>query len=881
MTATRRGGVEDEARSCAAPASWPSSTSSLRTATISSSASIASCDGQPFRSAQPVHRLTLGQEPLHQRDHPPSNTLYSRATSLLDRPSTTTADHQPSHRHQPLPHPRCARCLATGVNYLVNSESLSAHESTGRARQQFMRRQRGATQCTLGARVPHLPKCGSVARRCDLTDLTGDSLSREGVCRRPPLCDRSVRRVVETQSLGRRRLCVVGTGGIVAVLFSDIVRSTELWSSLGGADAEALRSRHHHACVAAVEQAGGSVVKNLGDGLMATFPTVSAALDAAVGLQQTTAVVGRATSTTALELRVGLALGEAWTENGDWFGVPVVEAARLCAAAQPGQILVADNALTFVRGSSHKWSSVGLLTLKGLPDPVSASAVRWDDTTRGTVPLPPLVQHHRSDLAFVGRADAMRILLDANAQSRRVHLVVVTGEPGIGKTRLVSELAREVHAEGAIVLAGSCDESSIVPYQPFTEAFRFLAPRRPTSEVPKALACLIPAVAQDLGAPEAGDSPFDRLALADGVVEWLVSLAVTAPVVLILDDLHWASLETLNLVRHVVKSADDERILIVATYRDTDLDRAHPLANALADWRRLGQTPRVSLTGLGATDVEDLLRAQGGGELDDDGRRLAAALHAETEGNAYFVDQVLAYLIETGRLGPDGERWTHVVEVAELGLPQGVREVVGRRLSQLSTLANELLSLAAVAGRTFDPEVVRTALSSRTDDVLDALDEAVSAQLIREESDAVNRYAFTHSLVRQTLLDEVGALRRARLHQRIASAIEECYPADDPGHAAEVTSHLLEAAAVGELDRAIDLLLANRSRFDPATQLELAERALVAADELGTDPTRLAGMNIVVAENSAHRHGRRRTDRDRCGSSDRASARDRRSRAFR
>ena len=131
----------------------------------------------------------------------------------------------------------------------------------------------------------------------------------------------------------------MGTGGIVAVLFSDVVSSTDFWSSLVGGDAEALRSRHHRACVTAVVESGGSVVKNLGDGLMATFPTVSAALEAAVGLQQTTVLVARATSNRPLELRVGVALGEAWTESGDWFGVPVVEAARLCASAEPGQIL--------------------------------------------------------------------------------------------------------------------------------------------------------------------------------------------------------------------------------------------------------------------------------------------------------------------------------------------------------------------------------------------------------------------------------------------------------------------------------------------------------------------------------------------------------------
>lgn len=262
---------------------------------------------------------------------------------------------------------------------------------------------------------------------------------------------------------------------------TDLVSSTELATRLGHDAYEALRLEHFSALRAAVTEHNGVEVKTTGDGLMLSFTSTADAVTCAVAMQQATAKQdgqGRGSGTRdpacpATEIRVGVSSGEATNEDSDLYGPPVVEAARLCAAAAAGQILVSDLVRMLARGKGHTFSSVGELTLKGLPEAVPASEVAWEPIAAAGVPLPPRLTTTQP-VAMVGRASEQEVLARAWAQAKdgQRQVVLLSGEPGIGKTRLATETARAAHAEGAVVLLGTCDEDVNLPYQPFVEVLR-------------------------------------------------------------------------------------------------------------------------------------------------------------------------------------------------------------------------------------------------------------------------------------------------------------------------------------------------------------------------------------------------------------------------
>ncbi|HUC33864.1 MAG TPA: adenylate/guanylate cyclase domain-containing protein, partial [Ilumatobacteraceae bacterium] len=267
------------------------------------------------------------------------------------------------------------------------------------------------------------------------------------------------------------------SGGLVAVAFSDVVSSTELWSRLGDARADDVRRRLHLASEEAVVAVGGTLVKDLGDGVMATFPTASASIEGAVGLQQACASVARQMAVPELQLRVGVSIGEAYREGDDWHGVPVVEAARLAAVADDGQVLVTDAVLLLARQLAHATTPLGTRELKGLPEPVRVTSIDWSPLATSDVALPSFLRRHDGDLPFTGRSAAVQQLRDSFDGAVARHLVLVSGEPGIGKTRLVGEFATEVAERGALVLALAYEEGADVYHRSLGRALRTLAQR--------------------------------------------------------------------------------------------------------------------------------------------------------------------------------------------------------------------------------------------------------------------------------------------------------------------------------------------------------------------------------------------------------------------
>ena len=656
--------------------------------------------------------------------------------------------------------------------------------------------------------------------------------------------------------------------GTATVLFTDLVASTELRARLGEETADRLGREHDRLLGECVAAHGGTVVKGLGDGVMASFTGAADGVGAAVAIQQAVEKHGRTHPDQRFQVRVGISAGDVAWKDGDCFGTPVVEAARLCASAGAGQIFVADLVRVLARGrGGFQFDAIGELELKGLPEPVPACQVGWLPLEEGgsALPLPGLLVAGTATV-YVGRRDLMNRLNRAwaDAQGGASRMVLLAGEPGIGKTRAAAEVARLAHAGGASVLYGRCDESLAVPYQPFGEALSWflshagdvrLAAR--LGVYPGELMRLDPnlgAKVPGLAEPVSSDPHTEQYRLLEAVSSWLVDASQRSGLVLVLDDLHWAAAPTLAMLVHLVRACTDDsagaRMLVVGTYRDTDLDRLHPLTGTLADLRRIPLVERIPVLPLDADEVTALVQAAAGHVLDHDALALATAVHAETEGNPFFVGEVLRHLVETGAVRREGDRWI-VRDVHRLSIPEGVREVVGRRLSRLSDQANSVMSVASVLGRDLDIRVLALVVDCGEDTLLDALDEAARARIVEEAGADVWR--FTHALVRSTLYEELSTTRKRRLHRKAADALEKLHPDD----LTALAYHTLEAGSdSGDYHRAIsyaigagDQALAARATGDA---LRLFNQALELLEE---DDDDLLRSDALRGRGTAHHHG--------------------------
>jgi len=601
-----------------------------------------------------------------------------------------------------------------------------------------------------------------------------------------------------------------GESATVALVFCDLVESTALAVELG-AGADEVRHLVFDALRTEVSAHRGTEVKNLGDGLMVSFLGVVDAVRSARGMQQQVDALARS-SGLRLALRVGVAVGEATFEDGDWFGTPVVEAARLCAAAAPGQILASDVVRVLLGTRSEMvLTPVGELTLKGLPAPVAASSVRWDALEERSRKLPlPRAFALAPRFPLAGRAEQAERLRTAwkEAAAGTCRTGRIAGEPGVGKTRLAAELARAVDEDGAFVLLGRCDDGIGMPYQPFVEALSHVVGHASDADLPSLLGAgagelcrLVPEIGSRIAgvSPTQADPESERYLLFEAVATCLSSLAQVAPVLLVLDDLHWAAEQTLRLLRHVLRSERSSSLLLLVTYRDTEVDRTHPLGALLADLRRDEGVDRLSLHGLDDEGIVELVERATGRELNDQARALARAVREETGGNPFFAIEVLVSLAERGSIyqGADGV-WRSDVAVEHLGIPEGVKEVVGQRLSALPPSCDSVLHVAAVAGQEFELDLVARMVGDDLEGVIDALESARAAGLLDDLGGRPVRYRFAHALVQQTLLDEIPTARRLRTHRAAAEAIEELRASSMERYLAALARHWYEAGTEPE-----------------------------------------------------------------------------------
>ena len=604
-------------------------------------------------------------------------------------------------------------------------------------------------------------------------------------------------------------------GRTLTVLVADIVESTRLNTGLGAERADEVRRMIFGRFDDATVVHAGTLIKTMGDGCLVTFPGASEGV--AAGVDMVLSLERLARQVTGLKLRVGIAVGDVTEDNGDVFGDAVVIASRLCSAAAPGQVLTTDlvRELAGSRGN-FEWERVGDLFLKGIEEPVATSAARAvrEKTTRLRMPHP---LRSRPGELFVGRVEQMETLNNAWKESitDRRRTVLVVGEPGVGKTRLVAAHARKVDENDGLVLFARCAEDLAVPYQPFADALRVSienAPRDLLADHFIACGGELRRLFPDLyGPPPTEGSPeLERLRLFDAVSDFLVRLAREQPVTLVLDDIHWAAAVTLQLLKHLITDETPAPLLILATYRDTEIDRRHPLALMLGDIASKDVVERVHLAGLNEFEMEWLIEAASGDDIDDDGINLARALYERTSGNPFFASQILRHMAEAGALVHGIGGWEG--RTADLDLPDGVLEVVGRRLSRLGEETTETLALAAVAGQTFTRAVL--ARAAGIDDVDGPLEDAVRSRLLNDNG--VGRYTFAHAIVRDALLGELTTLELARRHHSIAMAMLDVH-GTDVDHVHDLAFHFCEAALVGDVK--------NIARFSVAAADECIRRA--------------------------------------------------------
>ena len=455
------------------------------------------------------------------------------------------------------------------------------------------------------------------------------------------------------------------------------------------------------------------------------------------------------------------------------------------------------------------------------------------------------------------------------AREGRGHAVLLSGEPGAGKTRLAREITIQAAVDGALVLSGGCYEyEAATPYLPFVEAFRRWTReeenddklRELLGDAATQIAKLAPEIETRLG-PFPGRQALaaheERLLFFDSVAQVFSNIARKQSLLFYADDLHWADHGTLWLLSHLLRNLRDQRVLIIGAYRETELDRTHPLAKSLVDWNRERLITRIVLRRFNESETGDQLGALLGENVSGE---FAVAVHRETEGNPFFVEEVLKALIEGGSVRRESGRW-HRCDMAQLMIPQSVKEAIGNRLNRVSQNCNDVLRVAAILGKVFTFEELSAAAEQNEDTLLDALDEAANAQLIAAGSG--DSFSFTHDKIREVLYEELNPIRRRRLHRHVAEGLERnrgkfhCVPCAveklahhyiQAGDLARGLEYAKQAAAEAEKVFALDEAVAAYTRArDCAEGLGLTEEQLAQEEAIGR-AFRLHGDTLLAAE---------------------------------
>ncbi|MEJ8823825.1 AAA family ATPase [Variovorax humicola] len=607
---------------------------------------------------------------------------------------------------------------------------------------------------------------------------------------------------------------------LTAILAADAVGFSRLMAADDDATVAALDAartvfRQH------VKAHHGRVIDMAGDSVLAVFEAATGAVDAALAVQQALRRSDEAIAEDRrMRFRIGVHLGDVVEkEDGTVYGDGVNVAARLQALAEPGGITVSDAVRGVVRGRvDARFVDRGDQQLKNIATPIHAFAIdlgqdpgsaavaglqaRGDTIAREEAPSAAQRPPTRPAGLFVGRRQEIAQLAKAleGARLGRGQIVLLAGSGGMGKTRLAQEMAARAEQDGVPVLWGRClEEPGAPPYWPWRQLIRSYlrgsGDPRPVETLGAGLAdiaSIVPEVGEAFALKPSGagaqtvDTAQSRFQLFDAVAGFWRRAARRVSLVLIFEDLHWADATSLRLFAFLAAELEDSALLLIGTYRDTELSRQHPLFDTLGELARSPMFRRIELAGLSDRETEEFIAAATG---ESASAHLASAIHARTEGHPLFLEETMRFMTETRAPNARGGSMDEVLQK----IPTGVREVIGKRLNRLTVSASRLLSIAACIGRVFELELLAELDTDKSEDeVLVALEEALAVRLI-EPVPQTQQFRFSHALIRECIYDEMLGLRRARLHLRIAEMLEARFGSDNPTVLPQLAYHFSEA----------------------------------------------------------------------------------------
>jgi len=596
---------------------------------------------------------------------------------------------------------------------------------------------------------------------------------------------------------------VEGGRALRTLVFTDIVDSTGHVARLGDAAWRDLLQRHDEALNELTREHGGRLVAKAGDGMFVAFESPRAALAWAA------AACGEVTSL-GLSVRVGLHTGECELLGDSLVGMAVHVAARVSALAGPDQVLASRTVRDLVAGSEVELVDRGCHDLRGIPGEWQLFALRAPtlevegpvaaDPAKVSAAEPsPHAADGRPSASLLGRDRELAELRQALAEAERGRgtLFLLSGEPGVGKTRLADAVSAAAIERGGQALWGRCWEAGGAPaFWPWVQVLRSYARGGRADAMLERLGPAAQPLGQlvpELGQSSGGDAEFEsedaRFVLFNAVTAFLREAGREAPLVVVLDDLHAADEPSLLLLDFLAHEIRDAPIVAIATYRPLEVDGSHVIGRLTRD----GNV--VPLSGLAEADVKRFVEERTGLESDS----LARELHRATEGNPFFVEELVRLLVAEGRL-----EWPDELLSGAVPVPDSVREAINRHLAPLPDEPLEVLRLAAVLGKEFTFAALERISELPPDRLLRTLDRVISNGLVAEEVTVLGGYRFVHALVREVLYDGLGSTARVELHRRVAEGLESLYAQDPEPHLAELAHHFLLAAPGGDLERAMD-----------------------------------------------------------------------------
>ncbi|HSS92735.1 MAG TPA: ATPase, T2SS/T4P/T4SS family [Candidatus Dormibacteraeota bacterium] len=590
--------------------------------------------------------------------------------------------------------------------------------------------------------------------------------------------------------------------GTVTIMFTDVEGSTQMLSSRGFTTSHEIMKAYESIMEEKITEHAGRRIKGLGDGVMVSFGSTRHAVECAIEIQRAIAEYSKQNPERKLKIRIGINTGEVVEEAGDIFGAAVNVAARVAGKAKGGQILVSEVVRELVGPVSEmKFGYRGRYKLKGFPD-----RFRLHDVTPGEAPSPTPVLPGGD--GFVGREQErldIRMTLDRGATGSG-GMLFLAGAPGIGASRLASEVAAEAAKKGWWVLSGRSTEQDTEPLGAFRDVLTVAAASSTAKALQEAvgengplLAQLVPGLRQKVrGMGAAPDLPANELreTLFKAVFEFLTACQGAKPMLLVLDDLQWADDETVLLLRDFAERLGGSRVVVMGTYWDSELDSARPFTTAASRLLRRRRAQRLVLGRLTDRDIEKMVAAMGDTPLTP---VQLIGVQAASEGNPLFAEHSYLYIAESENMLGGGSRTQSSFTEEDLELAQSVRGLIGRRLERLSEPAQRMLVAAAVVGREFDLGLLEAFGELSGHEMRDAIDEATRGHFL--VGAGPNRFRFSHDLVRQRVLAVLPLPRLQAYHLAVADTLERVYGKSASERAAEIAHHLYQAGTAADTVR--------------------------------------------------------------------------------